>query len=97
VGKGVVAEQDMDLRGALACYQNAVALEPTNIEYISRLAKQWSDLTYEDGVTIEQIQEANGKAVEYAERVIAMSPHVSGCFGGGGSLGTHRGSDTAVI
>jgi hypothetical protein len=73
----------MDLRGALACYQNAVALEPANIEYISRLAKQWSDLTYEEGVTIEQIQEANGKAIEYAERVIAMSPHVRGGCGRG--------------
>lgn len=66
----------MDLREALACYTNAVTLEPGDVELICRLAKQWSDLTYEDGVTVEQIQEVNQKAIEYAERAIAMAPQV---------------------
>jgi hypothetical protein len=52
----------------------AVTLEPGNREYLCRLAKQWSDLTYEDGATVEAIQEVNAKAIEYAERVIAMAP-----------------------
>jgi hypothetical protein len=55
----------------------AVTLEPGNREYLCRLAKQWSDLTYEEGATVEQIQEVNSKAVEYADRVIAMAPKVS--------------------
>jgi hypothetical protein len=58
-------------------------LEPGNREYLCRLAKQWSDLTYEDGATVEQIQSVNGKAMEYADRVVAMSPKVrGGCWWG---------------
>lgn len=56
----------------------AVTLEPSNREYLCRLAKQWSDLTYEEGATVEQIQEVNSKAVEYADRVVAMAPTVRG-------------------
>jgi hypothetical protein len=51
-------------------------LEPSNREYLCRLAKQWSDLTYEDGATVEQIQEVNSKAMEYADRVVGMAPKV---------------------
>lgn len=58
-----------------------VMLEPVNREYLCRLAKQWSDLTYEEGATVEQIQEVNSKAMEYAERVISMAPKVGGCVG----------------
>jgi hypothetical protein len=47
--KGLAAERALDLRQSLACYTNAVALDPTNVEYMCRLAKQWSDLTYEAG------------------------------------------------
>jgi hypothetical protein len=59
-------------------HRPAVTLEPANRDYLCRLAKQWSDLTYEEGATIEAIQEVNAKAIEYAERVIAMAPKV-GC------------------
>jgi hypothetical protein len=55
VAKGVEAERALDLREALSCYQSAVALEPTNLEYVCRLAKQWSDLTYEAGATNAQV------------------------------------------
>jgi hypothetical protein len=67
-------------------------LEPVNREYLCRLAKQWSDLTYEDGATVEQIQEVNSKAMEYAERVIAMAPKVRGevLLGGGAVSGGAR-------
>jgi tetratricopeptide (TPR) repeat protein len=76
VSRGVVLEAKMELREALACYINAVTLDPDDVELICRLAKQWSDLTYEDGATVEQIQEVNAKAVEYAERAITMAPKV---------------------
>lgn len=79
VSRGITAETRMELREALACYTNAVTLEPGNVELICRLAKQWSDLTYEDGATVEQIQEVNGKAIEYAERAITMAPKVCWC------------------
>jgi tetratricopeptide (TPR) repeat protein len=78
VSRGVVAEAKMELREALACYINAVTLDPDDVELICRLAKQWSDLTYEDGATVEQIQEVNAKAIEYAERAITMAPKVTG-------------------
>lgn len=76
VGRGIEAERAFDLREALSCYQGAVALEPTNLEYLCRLAKQWSDLTYEEGASSTQIAEANTKGVEYAERAIALAPKV---------------------
>jgi tetratricopeptide (TPR) repeat protein len=76
VSRGVVLEAKMELREALACYINAVTLDPDDVELICRLAKQWSDLTYEDGATVEQIQEVNTKAIEYAERAITMAPKV---------------------
>jgi hypothetical protein len=76
VGKGVVAERELRLRDALHCYQNAVALEPANLEYVCRLAKQWSDLTYEEGVTVAEVAEVNAKAIEWAERAIQMAPKV---------------------
>lgn len=76
VSKGIAAETRMDLREALACYTNAVTLEPGNVELLCRMAKQWSDLTYEDDATIEHIQEVNDKAIEYAERAISIAPKV---------------------
>lgn len=80
VSRGVVAEAKMELREALACYINAVTLDPDDVELICRLAKQWSDLTYEDGATVEQIQEVNTKAIEYAERAITMAPKAAGGY-----------------
>jgi tetratricopeptide (TPR) repeat protein len=74
VARGVEAERALDLREALSCYQSAVALEPANVEYICRLAKQWSDLTYEPGARNEAIVEANNKAIEYAERAVTLAP-----------------------
>lgn len=80
-----------------------VTLEPGNREYLCRLAKQWSDLTYEEGATVEQIQEVNTKAMEYAERVIAMAPRVSreaargeGQFGEAGGSNVHNSSGAAA-
>ncbi|KAI8476188.1 MAG: hypothetical protein J3K34DRAFT_455925 [Monoraphidium minutum] len=80
VAKGVEAERALDLREALSCYQSAVALEPGNLEYVCRLAKQWSDLTYEPGASSAQIAEANTKGMEYAERAIALAPKAAGGF-----------------
>ncbi|KAF6257131.1 hypothetical protein COO60DRAFT_33728 [Scenedesmus sp. NREL 46B-D3] len=80
VSRGVVAEAKMELREALACYINAVMLDPDDVELICRLAKQWSDLTYEDGATMEHIQEVNAKAVEYADRAITMAPKSAGGY-----------------
>eukprot|EP00775_Hariotina_reticulata_P008960 gene8960-9136_t len=51
-------------------------LDPGDVDNICRLAKQWSDLTYEPGATVEQIQEVNQRAIEYAERAITMAPKV---------------------
>jgi hypothetical protein len=76
VVRGTAAEAAMDLREALACYTNAVMLNPGDIDNICRLAKQWSDLTYEPGATVEQIQDVNQRAIEYAERAIMMAPKV---------------------
>lgn len=89
VARGIAAEARMELREALACYTNAVTLDPGDVELICRLAKQWSDLTYEDGATVEQIQEVNTKAVEYAERAIAMAPKVGRRAGGQALLGMY--------
>jgi hypothetical protein len=100
----------MVLTGAAVCVcvrcVAAVTLEPGNREYLCRLAKQWSDLTYEEGATVEQIQEVNAKAVEYADRVIAMAPKVramhlqgAGCrvgVWGKDRWGTEEVSSTAV-
>ncbi|KAF8059979.1 RMDN1 [Scenedesmus sp. PABB004] len=80
VARGIAAEAQMDLRGALACYTNAVTLAPGDAELLCRLAKQWSDLTYEEGASVEQIQEVNAKAVEYAERAITLAPKSAGGY-----------------
>lgn len=74
---------------SLACH--TVTLEPGNREYLCRVAKQWSDLTYEEGATVEQIQEVNAKAMEYAERVVAMAPKVGGGVGKSVDWGGVRG------
>jgi hypothetical protein len=78
LAQGIAAERALDLREALSCYQSAVALEPTSLEYLVRLAKQWSDLTYEPGATAAAIVAANERGVEYAERAIALYPKVGG-------------------
>eukprot|EP00877_Chromochloris_zofingiensis_P003805 jgi/Chrzof1/13425/Cz07g32160.t1 len=85
VAKGVKAEAKFELREALACYTNAVALEPSNVEYLARLAKQWSDLTYEPGADMAAINEVNMKASEYADRAITLGPqsavgHMAACI-----------------
>lgn len=74
VVRGVAAEANMDLRTALACYTNAVTLVPGDSALLCRLAKQWSDLTYEPGASVEAIQEVNTKAAEYAQRAITLAP-----------------------
>jgi tetratricopeptide (TPR) repeat protein len=76
VAKGAAAERAFDLREALACYSSALALQPASLEYLCRVAKQWSDLTYEPGAGDAQAVEANTKAVEYAERAVALAPQV---------------------
>ncbi|GBF98259.1 hypothetical protein Rsub_10922 [Raphidocelis subcapitata] len=80
VAKGAAAERSLQLREALACYQSALALDPSNLENLCRVAKQWSDLTYEPGATTDDVVVANSKAVEYADRAIALAPQWSGGY-----------------
>jgi hypothetical protein len=82
LGRGQAAEKALDLREALSCYQSAVALQPGDLECVCRLAKVMSDLTYEPGASNEQVVEVNAKAVEYAERGVALAPKVGGAAGG---------------
>jgi len=80
IRQGVEHERGLRLREALSCYQSALALEPTNLEYICRVAKQYSDCTYEEGATAASVVEANSRAVEMAERAIALAPEVRAWF-----------------
>ncbi len=83
VAQGISAERAMRLREALECYQAALALDPDNLEYICRVAKQYSDLSYEDGATAASVVEANTLAMEYADKAIALAPEVGGWRDGG--------------
>lgn len=80
VDKGAEAERQLDLREALSCYQSALALDPSSLANMCRVAKQWSDLTYEQGASTDQIVDANMKAIEYADRAILLAPKWAGGY-----------------
>ncbi|KAI8467530.1 MAG: hypothetical protein J3K34DRAFT_481196 [Monoraphidium minutum] len=80
LARGAAAERALDLREALSCYQSALSLQPSSLEYLCRVAKQWSDLTYEPGAGPAQAVEANSKAVEFAERAVALAPEWAGGY-----------------
>lgn len=74
---GVAHEREFDIGKAIVCFEEAIALEPSNAEYFSRLSKAWSDRTYEPGATPQTIQCVNKQAVEIAKKAIAADPHSS--------------------
>lgn len=87
--KGMAAEHDCQLREALACYQKAVDLAPDSVIHLCALAKAWSDLSYEEGMPEAERLELNRKAVEIADKIVAMNPTVSAADRAGG-LGARR-------
>lgn len=74
VQKGILCEKELRLKDALSCYQQAVSIEPNNVEYVCRLAKQWSDLMYESGAPVDLVRDVNNKAIELAQGAIEMKP-----------------------
>ena len=72
------AERRLDPRAALACYQEALALQPADAAHLCRVAKQWSDLTYEPGALPAAIADVNARAAACADRAIKLAPEWSG-------------------
>ncbi|BDA42221.1 probable regulator of microtubule dynamics protein 3 [Coccomyxa sp. Obi] len=93
IKKGKEHEREMDVRAALRCYEDANKLVPNTVDTLCLAAKAWSDVTYLDeietnkreGLSIQDKQNVNLKAMEYAKQAITMSPtralpHVACCI-----------------
>eukprot|EP00884_Botryococcus_braunii_P006378 jgi/Botrbrau1/15741/Bobra.4_1s0109.1 len=92
--KGKALELEMDVRGAVACYEEANRLMPGQSEILSLCSKAWSDVTYLDEIhniphkeqlSDEQKREVNTKAISYCEEAIQADPvhglpHVACCI-----------------
>lgn len=62
-------ERKLDLVAAIAALSRAVELHPDDAAYVSRLSKQWSDVSYIDGTSHQDAKKANTKALELAQQV----------------------------
>lgn len=67
--EGVSYERKLDLVAAIAALSKAVDLHPDDAAYVSRLSKQWSDISYIDGTSHQDARKANTKALELAQQV----------------------------
>lgn len=87
--KGMEYESAMDIESAIACFERACELQPSNTTYLARLSKQWTDISFAPGVRGDKSQELNRKALHIAEKVgmgclwdqfeAAMALNISGC------------------
>jgi tetratricopeptide (TPR) repeat protein len=74
VDKGRLHERRLEMAEAAQCFEQAVALEPSNVEYLGLLSKQLSDRSYEEGVSRAQVKEFNRRAIEVADKAITAGP-----------------------
>ncbi|GMH36078.1 hypothetical protein BSKO_03946 [Bryopsis sp. KO-2023] len=76
---GLEYERALDLEGAIESMSRAMELSPDDVMYVARLSKQYSDMSYVDGVKYEDAKTANKKALDLAEKALACDPnHVLG-------------------
>lgn len=79
--RGLDYERGLDVRAAVQCFEEAVKLQPDNLVHLCFAAKQWSDLTFFHDVTTERERRVvNRKAIEFAERAIALHPQSPGGY-----------------
>ena len=79
--RGLDYERGLDVRAAVQCFEEAVKLQPDDLVHLCMAAKQWSDLTFFHDVTTErERQVVNRKAIEFAERAIALHPQSPGGY-----------------
>ena len=79
--RGLDYERGLDVRAAVQCFEEAVKLQPDDLVHLCLAAKQWSDLTFFHDVTTErERQVVNRKAIEFAERAIALHPQSPGGY-----------------
>ncbi|KAK9822505.1 hypothetical protein WJX81_006973 [Elliptochloris bilobata] len=82
MAKGQQLEAQLDVRGAMRCYEDAAKLLPGSSDVLCRCAKSWSDACYLDFVSRERFTDAdrralNQRAMEYAQQAVAVEPHAS--------------------
>lgn len=64
--RGTAAERATDLHDAVRCFEQAMALDPSNVEVIARLCKQLSDMVFMEGATLPLIEEVRRNPVQCA-------------------------------
>eukprot|EP01023_Acetabularia_acetabulum_P016161 TRINITY_DN17982_c0_g1_i5.p1 TRINITY_DN17982_c0_g1~~TRINITY_DN17982_c0_g1_i5.p1 ORF type:complete len:410 (-),score=46.96 TRINITY_DN17982_c0_g1_i5:508-1737(-) len=65
---------ELRLKRAISELEKAVELEPSNIQYLAQLSKQWTDYTYVPQTPPETIRQYNKKAMELAQKIIDLDP-----------------------
>lgn len=77
--QGLVYEKSLDPQSAIACLELATRLQPHNLDYIARLAKQWTDMSFSPGVSTQRARELNKQALFIAEKILEKDPkHLTG-------------------
>jgi len=64
----------MDLEGAVAALEHASELQPENVTYLALLSKQYTDMSFAPGITTDRARQYNEKALEVAEKIVALKP-----------------------
>ena len=62
-------EQCWQAHRAWCVVQEVDRLLPGNSHYLCMLSKQWTDITYLPGVSDQEAQQVNTKAMEYSQKV----------------------------
>lgn len=57
------------MKSAIDSLELALTLNPNNIDYLARLSKQWTDMSFYPGITNEEAKDVNRKALKIAEQV----------------------------
>lgn len=86
--KAQQAERARQLSLAAEYYHNALSEDPYDADTWARLSKQYSDMTYQKGMTVPNVREVNSKAIEYGYKALEQDPscilgHVAVCVSKG--------------
>lgn len=86
--RGLQHQRDLDIRSAIAAFEEAIQLLPGNAHYLSLLSKQWSDITFIPGTPTAEAKSCAEKGLAIAEQAVAADPscsmaHIAACVAKG--------------
>lgn len=92
--RGLERQKALDIRGAMAAFEEAVSLVPSDARMLACLSKQWSDITFVPKTPKAEAKMCAEKGISLASRAIEMDP---ACALGHIAAGVGRGRLTFFV